>query len=284
MYDKILIATDGSDVAMTAANQGLAIAEMFDTTVHVLSVADVHEISRWETVQKHLRTERRRDVDAIASIAADRNLTVERVVRDGRPHHEILAYAEENDVDLLVLGTHGRTGICRWMLGSITTNVVRESPRPVLTVGETTKHVPRRFNEILVATDGRPGTAAAVDHAIALADAYGATVHALYVVDNTLSRLPAVLEEFERIGTKTTTNLKIRATECGVDVVRAVERGEPHRAIVGYAVDHAADLIVIGTEGRSGLDRLAFGSVAQRIVSTSPVPVLTVRAIEQDRS
>jgi nucleotide-binding universal stress UspA family protein len=278
MYANILIATDGSDAATTAANQGLAIAEELDTTVNVLSVADVRDGARWKPVQDLLQSNCQEYVDAIARTAMDRGIPVQTAVREGRPHQEILAYAQECGADLLVLGTHGRTGVRRWLLGSVVTSVIRESRRPVLTVNVITGDIPRRFDKILIATDGRSGASTAIDYGIALAEAYDATVHAVYAVDDTISRLSAVLEEFERVGTQATTDVAVRAAGHGVDVVRSLERGIPHRAIIDYATDHYIDLIVVGTEGRTGLDRLAFGSVSQRVVSISSVPVLTVRS------
>jgi len=270
MYQEILIATDGSDLASIAADQGLAVAEQLGANVHVLSVADDGSHSR--SVRYHRRNDHREAVERIADSAAERDVVAEVAVRDGRPHREILAYADEYAVDLLVLGTHGRTGVRRWILGSVATSVLRESRRPVLTVSTTATGLPRRFDDILIATDGRHGADAAIDRGIALADAYGATVHALYVVDDTISRLPAVLEEFERLGSRATANVETRATTRGLDAIRAIERGVPHSEIVEYADARSIDLLVVGTEGRTGLDRLAVGSVSQRVVGSASAP------------
>ena len=281
MYTTVLIATDGSEVATTAANLGLAVAEKLGAEVHVLSVAAVrtgHDDVRRSDAQEY--------VDAIARTATERGLSVhvQTAVRDGQPHQEILRYATECNADLLVLGTHGRTGLRRWLLGSVATTVIRESRRPVLTSNALTTGPPRQFDTILVATDGRPGGEAAIDHGIELADAYDASVHAVSVVDETISSLPAVLEEFERVGMQATADVEARAAKAGVSTVRVVNRGIPHEAIIEYADERAVDLIVVGTEGRTGLGRLAFGSVSQRIVGKAPVPVLTVRSADSSRA
>ncbi|MFC6764745.1 universal stress protein [Natrinema soli] len=279
MYQEILIATDGSELASVAAEQGLAVAEQLGANVHVLSIID--DGSHSGGVRDHRRDDFREAVERVADSAAERDVVAETAVRNGRPHREILAYADEHTVDLLVLGTHGRTGVRRWILGSVATSVLRESRRPVLTVSTTATDIPRRFDDVLVATDERHGADGAIDHGIALAEAYGATIHALYVVDDTVSRLPAVLEEFERQGSRATATVETRAATRGLDTIRAIERGVPHSEIVEYADARSIDLLVVGTEGRTGLDRLAFGSVSQRVVGSASVPVLTVRSVEE---
>ena len=274
MFDDLLIATDGSDLATRAATQGIVLAAALDARVHVVSVADVREES--PGVERE-RERCRRFVDAIVAEALEREVPTDAVVRDGRPHDEILAAADERDVDLLVLGTHGRSGLRRWLLGSVAIGVIRASRRPVLTVGRSVAAVPRDVDRVLVATDGRQQGDAPVREAIALAETFEATLHALSVVDDVHSRLPVVLEAFENAAEETTADVERRATERTLDVVTAVERGVPHDVIVEYAGDHGIDLVVLGTESRTGLERLAMGSVSQRVVGSAPAPVLTVR-------
>ena len=277
MYDDLLIATDGSDLASRAATQGIAIAAAVDARVHAVSVADAREGSPGAERE---RERCHRFVDAVVAEALDHDVPADAIVRDGRPHGEILAAADERDVDLLVLGTHGRTGLRRWLLGSVAIGVIRAARRPVLTVGRSVATVPRDLDRILVATDGRQQGDAPVREAIALAETFEATLHALSVVDDVHSRLPVVLEAFEKAAEETTTDVERRAIERGVDVVTDIERGVPHDVIVEYASDRDVDLLVLGTESRSGLDRLAMGSVSQRVVGSAPAPVLTVRPTE----
>lgn len=277
MYDDLLIATDGSELASRAAVQGIEIAAAVGARVYALSVADVGEES---PAADRERTDCRRFAEAIVDDATARDVPAEAVVRDGRPHDEILAAADDRDVDLLVLGTHGRTGLRRWLLGSVAIGVIRGARRPVCTVGRSVDDVPRAVDRVAVATDGRPGAAAAVREAIAFAETFDATLHALSVVDDVHSNLPIVLETFDELAEETTADVDRRASERGVDVVRAVERGVPHKAIVKYIRDRGIDLVVMGTESRSGLERVAMGSVSQRVVGSSPAPVVTVRPAE----
>ncbi|QLD91292.1 universal stress protein [Natronomonas salina] len=138
------------------------------------------------------------------------------------------------------------------------------------------------YNCILVPTDGSAGMSRVIDHASDLADAHDAAVHFLYVVNTaSFANLP-----METSWESVTTMLRdegedaLRAAEerSRADrVVTAMREGPPSREIVDYATEEGCDLIVMGTHGRGGLNRLLLGSVAERVVRSSEVPVLTVR-------
>ena len=269
MYDDVLVATDGSEVATDAALQGIDVARAVGATVHVLSVADDADRKRHEGY-----------VEATATEATEAGLAVETAVREGRPSRAILAYAEEADVDLLVLGTHGRTGIEQVLVGSVALEVIRESSRPVLTVGGDVADLPRSIDDVLVATDGWSGSEAAVEQALALAQACTARLHAFYAVD-VRSDAPEVYESFEEHGRRTTAAIAERAEESGLEATQAVVRDEPGEGILAYAEEADVDVIVLGTESKSTLGRLVVGSVSQRVVPNATVPVMTVRTVEE---
>jgi nucleotide-binding universal stress UspA family protein len=138
------------------------------------------------------------------------------------------------------------------------------------------------YDDILVPTDGSPASDAAIDHAIDLAAQYDATLHALYVVDGTAySTLEAgseiVVEALEEEGESATERVTAAAADAGVSVDSTVTSGTAYRSILDYADENDIDMIVMGTHGRKGLDRYLLGSVTERVVRTSDVPVLTVR-------
>jgi len=138
------------------------------------------------------------------------------------------------------------------------------------------------YNCILVPTDGSAGTTRVIDHASELARAHDASLHFLYVV-NTASFANLPMEtSWESVTTmlreEGEDTLRAAETRAGVDgVVTAMREGPPSREIVDYAADEGCDLVVMGTHGRGGLNRLLLGSVAERVVRSSEVPVLTVR-------
>jgi nucleotide-binding universal stress UspA family protein len=279
MYGDVLIATDGSDIARTAVEQGLAVARTVGATVHVVSVVERKDADG--EVDAETRTRHREIVERTEADAVDGGLSVVTSVRTGQPSRELLAYADEHDIELIVLGTHGRTGVRRWLMGSVATAVVREARCPVLTVNASAEAVSREIDDILIATDGRPGVEAAVEQGLGLAETYGATVHAVYVVNDVHSHMSMVLEAFEEVGERSTSKISERAAKRGLNAERSIERGIPHREIVSYADDHDVDLVVVGTESRVGLDRLVAGSVSQRVIGTATVPILSVRTLGQ---
>ncbi|WP_418285366.1 universal stress protein [Halorubrum sp. DTA46] len=138
------------------------------------------------------------------------------------------------------------------------------------------------YSEILVPTDGSPASNAAIEHAIDLAKQYDGRLHALYVVDGAAySTLEAgaeiVVEALESEGKEATNRVADAANAAGVDCTTSVTTGTAYRSITDYVEEHGIDIVVMGTHGRKGLDRYLLGSVTERVVRTSEVPVLTVR-------
>ncbi|MEF8777302.1 MAG: universal stress protein [Natronomonas sp.] len=137
------------------------------------------------------------------------------------------------------------------------------------------------YDRILLPTDGSEGTNRAVRQAIDLAAETGAELHVLFVVED-MPYAPEMMDDqvemrLREIGHEAVEDIRERADEAGVDVESVVEDGTPHQTILNYADSEDIDLIVMGTHGRSGLDRYLLGSVTERIVRSSDVPVLTVR-------
>ncbi|QCJ46609.1 MULTISPECIES: universal stress protein [Haloprofundus] len=137
MYDTILLPTDGSDGSEQAAKHAFDLARQYDATVHVLYVADTQRDSLTTVgteVVDALEAEGQDAVSAITESDVAHGVDVEEVVVQGHPDDEILDYIEDNAVDLVVMATHGRSGLGRYLLGSTTEKIVRRSPVPVFTV------------------------------------------------------------------------------------------------------------------------------------------------------
>ena len=148
-------------------------------------------------------------------------------------------------------------------------------------------HVGSMYDDILVPTDGSEGTNKAVEHALDIAKKYDATAHVVYVVNTSAySTLPAdsnwesITAALEDEGKQATGEIVEEMQDVGVNAVPSVEEGIPHKTILEYADDNDIDLIVMGTHGKSGLDRLLLGSVTEKVVRASKVPVLTVRMVD----
>ncbi|ELY52514.1 universal stress protein [Natronolimnohabitans innermongolicus] len=273
MFDRILVPTDGSGPANAALEYAGEIAAVEATTVHVLHVRDPDADPA--------------DVEALLEDsrewASETDGPIVDSVETGEPRDAILEAAAEHDVDAIVMGTRGRQGVGRLILGSVTESIVRDAPVPVLVV-RGAADVRRRYplETIVVPTDGSGHASAALERALTVANHHDATVHLLSVVDVT----PAAIDErddlrldrLERHAQSVVGEEAAGADRAGIETETAVKYGSAHRTIRSYVDDVEADLLVMGTHGRSGLDRLLLGSVTERVLRQATVPVLTVRA------
>lgn len=145
------------------------------------------------------------------------------------------------------------------------------------------------YETILVPTDGSDVATRAGEHAVELASKHDATVHVLYVADVRMSPISsdmdeaAVRELVAESDEQPTADVVAMAERAGVPVVETLQIGVPHECIEDYVVEEGVDLVVMGTHGRTGIERVALGSVAERVVRTSPTPVLTVPPGGQSR-
>lgn len=135
MFERILIPTDGSAAASAAVETALDLAEAHDATVQALYVIEpVYTDAGSNQVTEALTSKGERTVAELGEKARSRDLSATTDVRKGTPHEEILTFADTNDSDVIVMGTHGRTGLGRYLVGSVTQKVVRLADIPVLTV------------------------------------------------------------------------------------------------------------------------------------------------------
>jgi nucleotide-binding universal stress UspA family protein len=144
------------------------------------------------------------------------------------------------------------------------------------------------YRNIVIATDGSENSQRAISYGIEIAKLSGATVHALYVVDTvSFSSIPmdagweSMYDTLRNEGEKAISEVKERGTVSGVEVREVLLEGHPSNEIIDFAEKNNADLIVVGTLGKTGLDRFLMGSVAEKVVRGSKVPVLVVRNEKQ---
>lgn len=291
MYDTILVPVDGSDPSRAAVRRARSLAATADATLSLLAVA---EPTTLRDGAKSPATPTRADLDRQTDAVLDRGESLAdgvgvdcRVaVEAGSPYEEIAAKADEVDADLTVMGTHGRTGLDRILLGSVTERTLRTNESPVLTTQEGQQ--PWTVDDILVPTNGSDPATEAVTHALDLATVWDATVHALGVVDTeTLAStydagavIPTVVETLRKDAEADVETVRDGADERGLNCETTVLEGDPGRAIVEYADEHA-DLVAMGTHGRAGLHRLLLGSVTEHVVRRCPVPLLAVPTVTE---
>jgi nucleotide-binding universal stress UspA family protein len=286
MYEDILLPFDGSDGAAGALHHAAEIAHWIDATIHVLFVAD--------TTRESVSVVETRVVDALVQegedIVEEAEKTLETLdvdydsdVVQGKPAPTIVEYAERYDHDVIVLPTHGREGVSRYLLGSVTEKVVRLASVPVLTARmQPDEQLTFPYENLLLPTDGGASVARAAEHSLSLASALGATVHVLSVVDDASLgpdvRSTIAGREREQAATDAVDDFVSKAEAHGVsNTVRHVEHGSPIEVILDTIDSNDIHAVVMGTTGRRGSDRILLGSVAEKTVRSAPVPVITVR-------
>lgn len=134
MYERILVPTDGSTGTAHVALQAIDLAEQYGATIHALHVVDETVEGLATDAGEQLRKQGQQAVDQIERMAQAHGVDAVTVVEEGDPAEDIVAYAEAEDVDLIVTGTHGRSGVRRRLIGSVAERLVRRAPCPVMTV------------------------------------------------------------------------------------------------------------------------------------------------------
>ena len=217
------------------------------------------------------------------------------IARDVSPANGILRVVQEQEADLIVMGTHGRAALGHFFLGSVAERVVRHSPIPVLTVAS--KRDGYRDNphyrKILTAFDFSVHSLRAAEWAQGIAQLYGARLTVLYVIEQEVH--PGFYEMWKVSVADELPTLKDRAHQAlagllgeqglyGAEIVVEVGRGDGrvHRDLCDFARREEVDLIVMGTYGLTGVEHALLGSTTERMVRIAPCPVLTVRRDTQE--
>jgi nucleotide-binding universal stress UspA family protein len=223
-----------------------------------------------------------------ASSLQDRGDSVEIVVRESNAAKEIVLLAEQLPADLLVLGTHGRSGFERLFLGSVTEKVLRTTRAPVMTIPPPVMQPgPALYKPILCPLDFSDASARALDYALSLAQEADARLILLHVIESLLGEAGASemghlsVSEYDRyLEEDAMARLKSFVPEAA-SVWSApqerVTRGRAYREILKVAKDEGVELIVMGVQGKGALTRLVFGSTTHHVIREAGCPVLTIR-------
>ena len=294
--DDILLARDFSSVSNRALRYAFDLAARSGATLHVLHAEVLRHADRAEETPTPTM-----DVDALradlkrtntgAAEAIDAVEVVEVVRRDISPGPAILNYAADADVDLIAMGTRGRRGVRRLLLGSVAEEVVRRADCPVLTVrGQTENDRPvsvGTLRRILVPVDFSDYSREALRTARDWAALYGASLDLLHVVEEDLhpafyvGGVKSIYDAVPDLDDKVRAKLQTFADEVddGNGAVRThVRTGAVASGITTFVDEHDVDLVALSTHGRTGLEEFFLGSVAEKVVRHVPCPVLTVKA------
>ncbi len=289
-FKRILVATDFSDFSDKAAEWGVFLAENYQANLTLLhSIVINGEFMALESaITKFERyiitaTERSRQrFKPYLEKAARKGIEVDyKILTEIQSAADsILKYIRESNYDLVVLGTHGRSGLKKWIYGSVSAKIVRLSPIPVLTVH--LSHLEPAINKILVPVDFSEHSTKAMDFAIPLARKFKAGIEFFHVVDQEIH--PVYNTASMRLLFKADPQLKERSIQLlsefveyhGEKAIYTATEGRAYREIVQYAQNNPVDLIVMATRGLTGLKHLLIGSTTERVVQLAPCPVLTI--------
>jgi nucleotide-binding universal stress UspA family protein len=292
--ERILCPTDFSEFSRHALDHAAAIAGWYGARLCVLHVSPVPPVIDSPTIPL-TEGDRERVIETLQGFT--RHLPAEiplelKVEEAARVHNGIVRQAEEMDADLIVMGSHGRSGFERLLLGSVAETVIRQAPCPTLVVprraGDRPPDEPVRFHRILCPVDFSDGSARALEYALALAEESDARLTLLNVIEipPELNELPAAGEidvNVDRIRAAAEADRLRRLRQlipaearvyCMVET--SVHEGAAYREILSVARERHADLIVMGVRGRGALDLLVFGSNTARVARSANCPVLVV--------
>ena len=293
MWRNILVPTDFSGAARQALQLAVRLAPP-GCTVHVMHVITPTESDPYSPVRLRPEVQARQRLpeevtdellqQLIQEVATDQVAVARAWRRASDVVGAVLDYADTVEAELIVLGTHGRRGLQRFLLGSVAEAIVRRASVPVLTVREHAR-VPEAIRHILVPTDFSDDARMALREAARWAAHFQARLTLLHVlapavIPVSVTEVAAVYEVMpglqERIQEELTRWIEAEVPETVSSDVR-IEEGPVDLTILEQARQEQADLIVMATHGRSGVARWLLGSVTERVLRQAPCPVLTLR-------
>ena len=296
MYEKILVPLDGSELAEVALPYAEELAGRLGSEGTLLYVSEsaedqYHRIPQFYMQEMAKAT--RRSAEGYLEKPEGKAIKVESTVLVGHPADEIVAYADREDIGLIVMATHGRSGIKRLALGSVAEKVVRTAKQPVALIRAKGARPDVRekgiLNKALVPLDGSKESEAAIPYIEELASRLKGEVVLLQVVAQThrvitggygTAQIPYTEEEIVSLKTSAEDYLKTVASRLegkGINTRSEVRVGTAAEEIIKLADELYVDMVAMSTHGRSGVSRWVFGSVADKVLHAGNTPLLLVR-------
>ncbi len=297
MFTRLLVPTDFSPPSDAALAYARTLAGAFGARLHVLHVIDNVFLRAGVT-----------DLRNAIKIAALRRLhdrlsdndrckfhVIAAVEQSDTPAGEVASYARTHNIDLIVMGTHGRNGVSHLLMGSVAEKVVRTAPCPVLTVREApppSRRANSGITRILVPTDFSAPSDAALACARKLAAGFGASLHLLHVLEDQpaggafgsefhMADPPDVRTARLKDAQQRLAHRVIAHDPSDAYATTEVIVGKSAQTIVDYAADGDFDVIVMGTHGRGSVGVVLMGSVAESVIRRAPCPVMTARDVAE---
>jgi nucleotide-binding universal stress UspA family protein len=284
-YRKILVAVDGSESSKNAFRQACRIVRHDKSWITAITVIPPYQdqfqtLSIRERVSKALKNEGDSILADIQNIAKEEDVYLKFRLEEGSPVDSILDIAEENFFDLVVTGRRGKSRTEKSLIGTVTGRIIGHSVCDVLVVPLDTTV---KWETLLVPTDGSRYSEGSTGKAISVAKVYGAKLKVISIVDVTdefQAQAPDAVESLVNQARQHVEAVCRKASERGVPAESFVREGEAYKVITGMAEKQAADMIIMGSHGRTGVKRMFMGSVTEKVIGHAHCPVLVVKAYE----
>ncbi len=296
--EHVLFPTDFSNCAEQALRQAAYIARTHGAKLTLLHVVvpymgesreadeDFPGEKKLDEILSELEAEARGSLDRHADDVTESGFEVERmVVRAFSASDKIVSIAKSQNVDLIVMGTHGRRGFSRVILGSEAERVLRFAPCSVLTVSDKAGEA-RLPEKVLVPIDFSESSDLAMRYAYSVAKEFGASVDVAHVFDEPvvppflMDHTASILSADPKMKDRCLASMTEKIAENGIESVPTemhVLEGRIAPTLRSFVKDRGSDLLVVGTRGLSGLDYMLLGSTASHLIRTAPCAVLTVK-------
>jgi len=291
---RILFPTDLSPNAETVLGHALFHAELHEAELHILHTVSVkgNESHSYlpdpeqvlekmeESARIQIKESVERHKDSVFKI-------LEKTSRGDSIPDEIMKYIQDHEIDLTIIGNHGRQGIKHFFLGSVAEEVVRMAACPVMIIRATEQGMTaRKISKILAPVDFSEQSKLALIHASKLARIHNARLVVCHIIQNSfypagpdasIQPINELLPDLETSRKELLGSLTSKIIDSHVDLVCQIDIGNAYQEIVETAKREEADLIVMGSHGYSGLAHLVLGSTAERVMRMAPCPVLVVK-------
>jgi nucleotide-binding universal stress UspA family protein len=289
-FERILCPLDFSEFSLRAFDYAQSLARHYEAKLYVqhvlaplLAAYPAYDFPALaQDLHQGLRAHAEQQLQDFVKARPHNGFPIETAVCEGRVTDSILAFAASHEVDLIVIGTHGRHGFDHFLLGSVTEKVLRKARQPVLAVHKPTRDFvapangvdPVHLRKIVFATDFSPHAEHGLGFALSLAQEYEAELTLLHVLEDIppswdLATVSAdVVARLEK-------PIPPEAREW-CTIKSRLRVGRPYQEIVRYALENTADLVILGVRGRNALDLALFGSTTYRVIQQAPCPVLAV--------
>jgi hypothetical protein len=267
--EKLMVATDGSQYSESAIREAIHLAKICSSNLIAVSVVKTNlefDSVLPQFVEK-AEQEAIKHLESVKAQAAKEGVNCMTIVSlSEEPYQDIVNHASKNNVDMIIMGTHGRTDMKRLMMGSVTALVIGHAPCKVLVLPLNARVECRN---VLIATDGSKYSEAAASEALGIAKRCGSSLIVISVASSD-AEIASAKDNVNKVS-------EAAEKEC-VKTTSVVTTGKPYEAILKTSKKENADFIIVGSHGRTGLARLLMGSVTERVIGHAETAVLVVKA------